>query len=258
MVVAIIGLLVTTMLTSLSVTSVQVALGQRQTLPEATLIIGLAIFLSAMFGGSWLAIRYGQGGARLENPRSDAPPTNGLADNTLWRLGAFYVNRDDPSWLVEHRFGFGYTLNFGNPNAVATFVAFLAAILLLAVWAIVRGALDAPRATASSCGRNGTLKRFRGSAALVLTAFFAIAGSFHHHELPEPAHDHAGFCAAAVDFALEACALCRVPQTSIHLSADAVASFAADVATHLAVGEKGALGSVVATLLRDPRAPPIV
>jgi len=133
---AILGLLVTSMLTSLSVTSVQVALGQRQTLPGAAMLLGLAVFFYAMFGGGWLAIRYGQGGARLENPQSDAPLTNGLADNRLWRLGAFYVNRDDPSWLVEHRFGFGYTVNFGNPRAVATFVAFLAAILGLAVWAI--------------------------------------------------------------------------------------------------------------------------
>jgi uncharacterized membrane protein len=134
---AILGLLVTTMLASLSVTSVQLALGQRRTLPAAILLVGLAIFLYAMIGAAWMAIRYGQGGARLENPQSNAPLTDGLADNRLWKLGVFYVNREDPSWLVEHRFGFGYTLNFGNPKAVTTFAAFLAAILGLAVWAIV-------------------------------------------------------------------------------------------------------------------------
>ena len=133
---AVLGLLVTTMLASLSVTSVQWALGERKTLPMAVLFVGVAIFLFAMGGAAWLAIRYGQGGSRLENARGTAPLTDGLADNRLWKLGAIYVNRDDPSWLVEHRFGLGYTLNFGNPKAVATFAAFLAAILGLAAWAI--------------------------------------------------------------------------------------------------------------------------
>ena len=134
---AFLGLLVTTMLASLSVTSVQLALGQRRTLPGAIMLVSLAIFLYAMLGAAWMAIRYGQGGARLENPQGNAPLTDGLADNRLWKLGVFYVNREDPTWLVEHRFGFGYTLNFGNPAAVATFCAFMAAIFGLVVWAIV-------------------------------------------------------------------------------------------------------------------------
>jgi uncharacterized membrane protein len=133
---AILGLLVTAMLASLSVTSAQVAVGERRALPAWVLAIGGAMFLYTMFGSAWLAIRYGQGGARLENGGATGPLTNGLADNRVWKLGAFYVNREDPSWLVEHRFGFGYTLNFGNPRAVATFCVFLATILGLAVWAI--------------------------------------------------------------------------------------------------------------------------
>ncbi len=44
--------------------------------------------------------------------------TNGLADNRLWKYGAFYVNRDDPSMFVEKRFGLGYTINFANPKAL--------------------------------------------------------------------------------------------------------------------------------------------
>jgi uncharacterized membrane protein len=27
----------------------------------------------------------------------------------------FYVNRNDPAFFVEKRFGLGYTLNFGHP-----------------------------------------------------------------------------------------------------------------------------------------------
>lgn len=60
---------------------------------------------------------YGQGGALQENGTAATPLTNGLADNTHWRLGLFYVDRDDPSILVEERFGIGYGLNWGNPKA---------------------------------------------------------------------------------------------------------------------------------------------
>jgi uncharacterized membrane protein len=52
--------------------------------------------------------------------------TNGLADNTNRYWGVFYVNRNDPSIMVEKRFGIGYTMNYGNPTAVLIVVTFLA------------------------------------------------------------------------------------------------------------------------------------
>ena len=45
----------------------------------------------------------------------------------------FYVNRDDPSIMVEKRFGVGYTINFGNRWAVLLMATFLVLILGLAV-----------------------------------------------------------------------------------------------------------------------------
>jgi uncharacterized membrane protein len=71
----------------------------------------------------------GQGGARLERAVAAAPLTDGLADNTKWKLGLFYVNRDDPSVFVEDRFGLGHTLNLGNRKAVALLVGILLAVL---------------------------------------------------------------------------------------------------------------------------------
>ncbi len=65
-----------------------------------------------------LAFRVGQGGARLRG--STASPTDRMADR-YWKLGIFYVNPDDPSLMVERRFGVGYTLNFGSPAAVIVF-----------------------------------------------------------------------------------------------------------------------------------------
>jgi uncharacterized membrane protein len=34
-----------------------------------------------------------------------------------WRGGIFYVNPEDPELCVNKRFGIGYTLNFGRPEA---------------------------------------------------------------------------------------------------------------------------------------------
>jgi uncharacterized membrane protein len=91
------------------------------------------LMLWAIGGTVYLALRYGQGGSRIERAGVTTPLTDGLADNRNWVLGMFYVNRNDPSFLVERRFGLGYTLNFGNWKAVALFVAFIAAIGALVI-----------------------------------------------------------------------------------------------------------------------------
>jgi uncharacterized membrane protein len=41
-------------------------------------------------------------------------------DDTHWRGGLLYVNRDDPQLLVPRRFGVGWTLNFAHPVASHT------------------------------------------------------------------------------------------------------------------------------------------
>jgi uncharacterized membrane protein len=51
-------------------------------------------------------------------------------DDRFWKLGIFYLNRDDPAVLVNKRFGIGRTLNLGHPLAwvivlaLAAFIAF--------------------------------------------------------------------------------------------------------------------------------------
>jgi uncharacterized membrane protein len=77
--------------------------------------------------GLIIAMRTGQGGARLPN----ASPGDRLADR-YWRLGVLYVNREDPALIVERRYGFGWTLNFGNPLSWLV-VAALAAIAVVSV-----------------------------------------------------------------------------------------------------------------------------
>lgn len=123
-----VAILTTMMMALLSVASVQVALGRSDRLPMVFVVFAVALVVYALGGSLYLALRYGQGGARLERRAEASPLTNGLADNRQWVLGVFYVNRDDPSIFVEKRFGLGYTINFGNWKAIALLLFFLAAI----------------------------------------------------------------------------------------------------------------------------------
>ena len=116
------------MLTSLSISVIDVGLGRSGGLGSWQMALTGVLLVYAIGGTVYLAVRYGQGGSRLEGASAATPLTNGLADNRNWVLGMFYVNRNDPSILVERRFGLGYTPNFGNWKAVALLVAFLGAI----------------------------------------------------------------------------------------------------------------------------------
>ncbi len=79
----------------------------------------------------------GQGGARLEEGSAEAHLTGGLADNSHWLFGVIYVNRGDPSIMVESRFGIGYTFNFGNLTALLLNAAYLLLLLGLVAAAVV-------------------------------------------------------------------------------------------------------------------------
>jgi len=134
-----IALLVTAMLTLMSISSIRVGLGLAAGLSPFAMAFGFGLVALGIGGTLYLAFHFGQGGARLEGAAGNAPLTDGLADNRHWVLGSFYINRDDPSIFVEHRFGFGYTINFGNWKAVALLVGFLGTILVMALAAILSG-----------------------------------------------------------------------------------------------------------------------
>ena len=121
------------LMTYLSVQSIRVGLGEIPSLGSGVWWItgGMLVFL--LGGGIWIIARYGQGGALMEQGSADAPLTNGIADNSHWVWGVFYVNKNDPSIMVEKRFGVGYTINFGNRWAVLLMVAFLVLILGLSL-----------------------------------------------------------------------------------------------------------------------------
>lgn len=51
-------------------------------------------------------------------------------EDSYWKVGLIYFNRNDPSIFVEKRFGIGWTLNFANPIGYMVFLLPLIAILV--------------------------------------------------------------------------------------------------------------------------------
>jgi len=131
------ALIICAFMTFLSVQIIRVGLSEIDSL--AIWIIPMALFVVVFLFVNLVRIMkgYGQGGALLEAGSAEAPLTNGIADNARWIWGLFFVDRDDPSIMVESRFGIGYTLNYGNPTAVLIVAGFLVLSLALIAVAVI-------------------------------------------------------------------------------------------------------------------------
>lgn len=59
----------------------------------------------------------GQSGSRVSIPEDEEanPKLIQRDDDSLWKLGMFYYNPEDPTLWVEKRFGVGWTINHGHP-----------------------------------------------------------------------------------------------------------------------------------------------
>lgn len=71
-----------------------------------------SIVLSIVIGGR-AAVRIGR------------PPSRHRDDQRIWRMKALYFNPSDPALFVPARYGYGLTLNFGRPIAIAIMLAIL-------------------------------------------------------------------------------------------------------------------------------------
>ena len=67
------------------------------------------------------------------NERFDAIHTNetAVSDEKYWKLGIFYLNRDDPSLLVQKRYGVGWTVNLANKWSYVILLVTLLPILVV-------------------------------------------------------------------------------------------------------------------------------
>ncbi|WP_417230780.1 DUF1648 domain-containing protein [Thermophilibacter sp.] len=98
----------------------------------------IVIIVGAILPNLAVPLVYGQAGSRLLR-RMTAAGELSFDDDDRWRLGLFYVNREDPSVVVPRRFGVGWAMNWGNPRswglvallaaAVAAFVAVVEVLL---------------------------------------------------------------------------------------------------------------------------------
>jgi len=112
------ALLYSALMTMFSVQVVHIALGEASSLGPEMLGPMAAIILGGLGSLVVLIRRFGQGGALMEGGSEEGRLTGGLADNAHWFGGVLYFNRDDPSLMVESRFGIGYTMNWGNGTSV--------------------------------------------------------------------------------------------------------------------------------------------
>jgi uncharacterized membrane protein len=100
------------------------------------MLVFALVFTVAVVG---LMLWVGQGGTRLTGPAAAASgavaPIGDRTPDKYWKLGLFYINRNDPALFVEKRFGVGYTLNFGHPGtwvALAVLLTIVVATILIA------------------------------------------------------------------------------------------------------------------------------
>ncbi len=80
-----------------------------------------------------LAVKLGQSGSKIKATNKKDDESIDRADDANWKLGMFYVNKDDPSLFVEKRFGVGFTINFGRPTGWVV----LTVVVIIVIGAII-------------------------------------------------------------------------------------------------------------------------
>jgi len=79
-------------------------------------------------------LRVGQGGSRLKVSAGGGGRAGGTPDDdSYWKLGVIYVNRNDPSVFVEKRFGVGWTVNLGHPVSWLFLIGIIAVVVVVMV-----------------------------------------------------------------------------------------------------------------------------
>jgi uncharacterized membrane protein len=101
---------------------------------EIVLPFSLVYVVILLGSAIWLAVRTGQGGSRLGSPAETATDR---MDDRYWKLGVIYMNSQDPSFLVERRFGVGWTINLGNRWGIVALCGLLAIAVLAPLLSIV-------------------------------------------------------------------------------------------------------------------------
>ena len=103
---------------------------------SASVTLGFTLGYLVIILGSVLyyTIKVGQSGTRIAVAEQDVSHENviDMDDDQYWKFGLFYVNKDDPSILVEKRFGIGWTVNMGHKGSWIFLVLLVGSIFLIA------------------------------------------------------------------------------------------------------------------------------
>jgi uncharacterized membrane protein len=101
---------------------------------NSLMLISLLVPVLLVLFAIVISFRTGQGGSRIERPASGSKlkPVN---NDRNWKLGAIYINRNDPALFVEKRFGVGWTLNLGHPLCWFILLGIFGSIALTYVFA---------------------------------------------------------------------------------------------------------------------------
>lgn len=121
-----VAFLTTAMLTLGSVGMVQVAVGEASRLPPSFVWAAILMGLYVVGGAVYLILH----ASRIE-------PSPMASDPSKWRWGLFYVDPDNPRFLVERRWGWGFTLNLGQVKARLALLVFVLLLLGTLAMAIV-------------------------------------------------------------------------------------------------------------------------
>lgn len=123
-------LLVTTIAVTLLLGSIQLSIlypDLGNSLLTMSLIVGFMILVLA--GVAVYIFKTVKSGTGVEEEME--PGVLDADDDKYWKAGIFYINKEDPSMMVEKRFGVGWTVNLGNPKILA--YIFLPIVLLAAI-----------------------------------------------------------------------------------------------------------------------------
>ncbi|EPD49428.1 hypothetical protein HMPREF1210_03327 [Paenisporosarcina sp. HGH0030] len=96
----------------------------------ASTISFLVIILGSVL---FYAIKVGQSGTRItvSHPDESLEGVIDQDDDRYWKFGMFYVNKNDPSIMVEKRFGIGWTINFGHKTSWISLLLLIGSIVFV-------------------------------------------------------------------------------------------------------------------------------
>ena len=98
-------------------------------------------------------------------------------------------------------------------------------------------------------------RRCTAAVAFLLTAFFAVAGSWHDHPLPKDDHGHVGLCSVpSAAPALESCAICKAAESRAALESIAAHAAVEGMVRRIATDAAIPRGAIVP--LPSTRGPP--